>query len=145
MRRPTHSHALRSAWVLALFVAGYLLGQLHLASERHVVCADHGEVTHESDRGHAAAASCAPAPAPFAASEDGEEAGEAELVPGRVAEAEHHHCPLASFHREDLAPFESLRSPPHAASQAVGVPVCVAVVRHEAKRFRLAPKQSPPA
>ncbi len=144
--RPLLTTDRRPAWVLVLFLVSCLLGQLHHANERHVVCDEHGEVTHEVAHAHGARASHAPHRAHGDVhAAHGDESSGPEVAADPVEGDGHHHCPIASFHREDLAPLDASGARPELAAEAPGAAEPRRVLLGAADRFRLAPKQSPPA
>jgi hypothetical protein len=107
---------------------------LHFVLVQHVVCAEHGELVHESGVAHAAPA------------EGGGASGQG---PGLHADAvahDHEHCGVAAASREALAlpPAPAVAAISAATSDALLSASRSAVSGSEAL-FRLAPKTSPPA
>ena len=128
----------RSAGALALvltFVLAQFAGALHLALERHEVCADHGELIHVADA-HRVADAHGPAPADPVDHVSVEGAGEV---------GEHAHCDVlpATERRREVAraPGELALAPPIVVERALNA----SSRPHEAIPLLLrAPALSPP-
>jgi hypothetical protein len=111
----------------ALFPAGQVVALVHETSVRHVVCADHGELTHASGAGQVA--------------RDGEH--DAPAVRADGSSTSHEHCAQAGVVTQfspQLPPVAS--AAPQVIARALGEPV-----RYVAPGTRLlltAPKTSPP-
>lgn len=127
-------------WLLALcIVAAHLAGAGHRAFERHVLCADHGEWTHET--------ACAPV-------HDGHEhhahqgdGHRCDACPDQPLDQEHEHCLLATMARLDggTPPPEPVRTPPHLGVVRHPAPAPATPGSAQLDPLALAPKQSPPA
>lgn len=125
--------------VLALFAALSVLAPaelMHFGLVQHVVCADHGELVHES-ASHEAHAEQENA---------GQRQGQGPALHAAAVAHDHEHCTFAATTREALA------LPPSHAVVTIGAIACSARLTGfttdalccEAL-FRLAPKTSPPA
>ena len=124
-------------FLACLFLVGRLAGDLHLASVRHAICPEHGELIDVAAHGEHALEPTR--------DDCGERSGVCEVVPAPGAD-EHGHCVLAQLERErpcslDLVPVRAV------------VPECAEKLADEPRRliavgiprFLLAPKHSPPA
>ncbi len=137
----THHDRRRSyatLFLACLFLLGRLAGDLHLASVRHAICPEHGELV---EAGHAAPALL---PAPHRDQPLDERARTCEVVPASGSE-DHSHCLLAQLVRErplllDLAPARAVL----AVSATPHLDEPRRVVVEAIPRFLLAPKHSPP-
>lgn len=124
--------------MLALFAAFSVLAPaelVHFALVQHVVCADHGELVHESAAPHAA---------PQATAERSDKSGPA--VHADAVAHDHEHCSFAATSREALAlpPAHAVLTLASATSSEPIRAFSTAAAPGEAL-FRLAPKTSPPA
>lgn len=125
--------------VLGLFLLGQLLAQVHLAAVPHRACAEHGELVHGSTPADVTHES-PPARLPAQGNEDQD--GD------RGAHQSDHsgHCGVVATARfqSDVLPWsQSSQAPP--IRERVGHQVDGSVERDDSARYRLAPKQSPPA
>lgn len=137
MRRPSDSrHTFTSAWIravaafVALLVAGdHGLASFHQALTAHEVCAEHGDLVHETST-HAG---------PVAL---GSGVG---VEQGASAEEDHHHCgavPAAPTRAPVVAGSETVSAPPLALARASK---SFEGAAPSADVLTYAPKQSPPA
>jgi hypothetical protein len=123
--------ALALVWA---FLASQMAGFLHLALERHEVCADHGELV------HAAGDDAGPARERAA----GEPSG-AQLY-GAAERGEHGHCGvLPAIQPKHLAVASSMPALPGPAALAAQVVCAPWNARSSVPLLLLAPKHSPPA
>ena len=140
MSSTTHSLCgsamIRRACVLAGLFALLLQGSNggHMLLVEHTRCAEHGDLVHGTQEHHHAEGDHAEA-----------DAVALEAVSDEAAEVAHEHCSLNAERRDgDVAVSDAAVSPCLVASAELGVaPTAFASV--EAERFRLAPKNSPPA
>ena len=136
---PRHSRRRSYATVLlvCLLLVGRLSAELHLASVRHVVCAQHGELVEVGAHGHAGAAS--------AGGEETTEHAEGVRVGTRPAHDDHDHCAVAQLERERALGLDLVRGVAHAPERrAAPLDPSRAAPTSSIPRFLLAPKQSPP-
>lgn len=127
---------IRRAFALAGLFALLLQGSNggHMLLVEHTRCAEHGDLVHGTEAHHQA---------------DGDHAGvdavALEAVSDEASEVAHEHCSVNAERRDgDVAVSEAEVSPCLLASAELGAaPTTFASV--EAERFRLAPKNSPPA
>jgi hypothetical protein len=141
-------------------LAVHLAGAAHRAFERHVLCADHGQWTHEvacaSDLVPSQPALDAdPCVAAHVAAGAPDHCGPA--TPGDAADAEldasqgwpadeHHHCLLVSMARvEGVPPLEPCLHASRALDALAPVARRLDFVHRSVLILHLAPKQSPPA
>ncbi len=133
------SHARRDAhgrWLsalLALALAGAQGASLaHLAIVKHAYCPEHGELIHPDARPHASASAPRPTtPGLYASEEEAHAHG-------------HDHC-ILSGQRRDVALAARTTAVPIDGARQSDVAPGLACVPASNPRFRLAPKQSPPA
>jgi hypothetical protein len=137
-RTPSPAGSLRHAvalLALACFGLGNLAAFAHELGERHVRCAEHGELIHVAPAGAVSQANVPRAIGPSG------EIGRSRSA----ASAEHDHCFVSITSRVRAASFKTaaaiLAPPP--AGWAVRIASDLVVVDSQA-RFRLAPKASPP-
>lgn len=124
------AHRMRAALTALGFILASLLGTIHEARTRHVVCAAHGELIHADTPAHAAR------PATDTVANE---------LPAGGSHGDEH-CTLASAtHQSRVAP----RAPVLAVAAAAADPHAAlaprAVALPQASLYRTAPKTSPPA
>lgn len=127
---------IRSACGLTALVALLLQGSSggHLLLVEHTHCAEHGELVHaEAAHGHEARL-----------------AGTADQVavrgmPSEASDAAHEHCALTAERRDALQAIAAAQLSPHVIELEAPRKSREAFVRFDAERFRVAPKNSPPA
>lgn len=127
------SRRLMGAGTLALFIAAQAGALWHEATERHAICAEHGDVVELSgDGSHAPAADTHPVPILAA--------------DAALAEADHGHCELF-LRRTDSSALS--RQPVATLAPVSELSVAAVVIRSAPAStvdlLRLAPKSSPPA
>ena len=123
--------AVLAAICATVTVGGQALGTLHYVVVRHVVCAEHGELIHESASVHQAART--------------QSGPDAALRASSAAHA-HDHCGLlarANDERPALATASAVSPSPNFAYTSLSD--SVELVRSSADILLFAPKQSPPA
>jgi hypothetical protein len=112
----------------ALCPAGQLAASLHEGMVRHVICADHGELTHVTSTAAAPSSSTAP---------------DAPGIEADTSSSEHEHCPqVGMLSRARPQPVRTVSAAPEVLARALGEPA-----RYVAPGTRLllcAPKTSPP-
>jgi hypothetical protein len=132
---------LAAALVLALFLLGQVLVQVHLAAVPHRTCAAHGELV------HASAGVGEPTDAASGRdSESGDEPGDRTAGDERRDSGHTDHCGVAAAARQqaDGAPLLSSFSA-GATREWFAAATANVAPRADGQRYLLAPKQSPPA
>lgn len=138
---PTLSHVPRTvviqractlAGLFVLVLQGSMGG--HMLLVKHSRCPEHGELVHNSDA-HPRTAQELPSPA----------SREMRGCPnGDTAEA-HDHCSVSASHRDGRVAIIEREARAHPCVESQGIAVRDAVVVARTPRFRVAPKNSPPA
>jgi hypothetical protein len=120
------------AGLLGLFLQGSSGG--HMLLVEHTRCAEHGELVHGGEAHHHVGA--AHDESDFRAFQTGSD--------GASGEA-HQHCALIADRRDALVSIGNAQSAPLAASTVQSLVAEQGLVAAETQRFRIAPKNSPPA
>jgi hypothetical protein len=123
-----------SAALAVVLVAAQGASLAHFAIVRHAICPVHGELIHPGSEPHsppAVHATRAPGPALYGSAQDGDAARD-------------DHCGVVGYRREVALPTISSAILPEDV-RPVGTPMTLAWAPTSETRFRIAPKQSPPA
>jgi hypothetical protein len=123
-----------SAALAVVLVAAQGASLAHFAIVKHAICPVHGELIHPGSEPHsspAVHATRAPGPAVYGSEQDGDAARD-------------DHCGVFGYRREVALPTISSAILPEDV-RPVGTPMTLAWVPTSETRFRIAPKQSPPA
>ena len=134
MRRRNVARLCATAFA-AVFLAGQVSSYLHMALVRHVQCAEHGELIHSGRATPALATPASPAPIPLVASSTN-----ADL------DHSHEHCAATPNRRQAAieithGPLLAERPPQIGRAPIVARDLLI----FGEPRYRLAPKNSPPA
>jgi hypothetical protein len=127
---------IRRACLLGGILAWFLLGSngAHLLLVEHSRCAEHGEMVHHgAAHHHGASGDLEPGSAAFHGTPDDQ------------PEDGHEHCALSAEHRPALIAISDSRWSAQVREARVECALVAALVATDSARFRIAPKNSPPA
>jgi len=120
------------AGLLALFLQGSSGGHMLLVEHTH--CAEHGELVHEGVAHHHDASDHVESGAP-----------EFEGVPDGESDAAHEHCALTADRRDAILAVAESYAAPDLLEVSQSFASVDASTPADTQRFRIAPKNSPPA
>ena len=118
--------------MLSVFLQGSNGG--HMLLVEHARCAEHGELVHNGEVHHHETGTHAEADSPTLQNTSSDRPGEA-----------HEHCAFSADHRKGLIAISGAQLSTHAYEARVDFVLASVFVGPSGARFRIAPKNSPPA
>ncbi len=136
MHKPQESTMIRRTCVLVGLLALFLQGSSggHMLLVQHTRCADHGELVHPGDaHPHVAAEHAQP------------DSAAVHGTPDAGSDKTHEHCSVSANRRDGLVAIVDAPASAHVCAMPHGVAVAHEFIVTDPARFRVAPKNSPPA
>ena len=136
IRSSVNSKVLRRTCALTALLALFLQGSSsgHMLLVEHTRCAEHGELVHDGRAHHHDAGAGVEVAAPVL-----------EGVSGEAQDQAHEHCIPSADRRDALLAIVDAQVAPCSIAVSPGAPPADPFTAAAEKRFRVAPKNSPPA